>query len=302
MPTAEQSRARTIWLTALALIAFAANSLLCRLALAQPAIGKPAIDAASFSLIRLASGAMTLWLIVILSQQKTVKKSAKKFDGNWLSALMLFLYIIGFSFAYLSLSAGVGALILFGAVQATMLLAAILSGERPYHIEWLGLLLAFTGLVYLVIPGLAAPPLLGSVFMAIAGVAWGFYSLRGRGVSSPLSATTGNFIRAVPLVIIVFIIAMVFKTTHISVAGTLPAILSGALASGVGYAVWYAALRGLSAARAATLQLAVPVLAAMGGILFLSEAISLRLVIAALFILGGVGLAVLGREYLVRRS
>ncbi|MDP3307052.1 DMT family transporter [Methylotenera sp.] len=300
MPTAEQSRTRTIWLTTLALIAFAANSLLCRLALTQSFFDKPAIDAASFSLIRLASGAITLWLIVSLSQPKNAEKSAKQFDGNWLSACMLFLYMVGFSFAYLSLSAGVGALILFGAVQATMLLAAILSGERPYRVEWFGLLLALLGLIYLVLPGLAAPPLLGSVFMTIAGVAWGFYSLRGRNVTSPLSATTGNFIRAVPLVTVVFVLS--FKHVHISTAGALPAMLSGALASGVGYAIWYAALRGLSAARAATLQLAVPVLAAMGGVLFLSEAVSLRLVIAALMILGGVGLAVLGREYLTYKT
>lgn len=302
MPTAEQSNIHTISLTTLALIAFAANSILCRLALTKTSFNMPAIDAASFSLIRLASGAITLWLIVILSQQKNAEKSAKKFDGNWLSALMLFLYVVGFSFAYLSLSTGVGALILFGAVQATMLLSAIKSGERPYFIEWLGLLLALTGLVYLVLPGLAAPSLSGSAFMAIAGIAWGIYSLRGRHVTSPLSATMGNFIRAVPLVIIVFIVAMVFKTTHISVTGALPAIISGALASGVGYAVWYAALRGLSAARAATLQLAVPVLAAMGGILFLSEVISSRLVIAAFMILGGVSLAVLGRELLTYKT
>lgn len=294
MPAAGQNRTRTIWLTTLALIAFAANSLLCRLALAQPAI-----DAASFSLIRLVSGAVTLWLIVVLSKQKTAEQSAKQSAGNWLSACMLFLYVVGFSFAYLSLSAGVGALILFGAVQATMLLAAILSGERPYRVEWFGLLLALLGLIYLVLPGLAAPPLLGSAFMTVAGFAWGLYSLRGRGVTEPLAATTWNFIRAVPLAAVVFLLS--FKHIHISAAGALPAMLSGALASGVGYAIWYAALRRLSATHAATLQLTVPVLAAMGGVLFLSEAISLRLVIAALMILGGVGLAVLGREYLVRK-
>lgn len=295
MPKAEQSRTRTIWFTTLALIAFAANSLLCRLALAQPFI-----DAASFSLIRLTAGAITLWLIVVLSQQKIIEKSTNKFDGNWLSALMLFLYVVGFSFAYLSLSAGVGALILFGAVQATMLLAAIISGERPYRVEWFGLLLALLGLIYLVLPGLAAPPLLGSTFMAVAGVAWGFYSLRGRGVTSPLTETAGNFIRAVPLAAVVFVFS--FKHFHISATGAFFAILSGALASGLGYAIWYAALRGLSASRAATLQLAVPILAAVGGIFFLSETISLRLVIATLMILGGVGLAVLGQVYLIRRQ
>jgi drug/metabolite transporter (DMT)-like permease len=294
MSAAEQSRTRTIWLTSLALIAFAANSLLCRLALAQPAI-----DAASFSLIRLVSGAVTLWLIVVISQAKNAEKSAKRLDGNWLSALMLFLYVVGFSFAYLSLHTGVGALILFGMVQATMLLSAIISGERPSRMEWLGLLLALAGLVYLMLPGLAAPPLLGSMFMGIAGIAWGGYSLRGRGVTSPLAATMGNFVRAVPLAIIVFIVAIAFKTIHITATGVLPAILSGALASGVGYAVWYAALRKLTATRAATVQLAVPILAAAAGVLFLAETITLRLAIASVLILGGIAMAILGRKTLI---
>jgi drug/metabolite transporter (DMT)-like permease len=209
---------------------------------------------------------------------------------------MLFLYVAGFSFAYLSLHTGVGALILFGMVQATMLFSAIISGERPSRMEWLGLLLAIAGLVYLMLPGFAAPPLLGSIFMAIAGVAWGFYSLRGRGVNSPLAATMGNFVRAVPLAIIVFIVAIAFKTTHITVAGVLPAILSGALASGVGYAVWYAALHNLTAARAATVQLAVPILAAAAGVLFLAETITFRVVIASVLILGGIATVILSRQ------
>jgi len=287
MPKAEQSRIRTIWLTTLALVAFAANSLLCRLALAQPSI-----DAASFSLIRLLSGAITLWLIVILTRSRT----AESLGGNWLSAIFLFLYVVGFSFAYLDLSAGTGALILFGAVQATMLLSAILSGERPYFVEWFGLLLAILGLVYLILPGLTtAPSLIGSVFMVIAGVAWGIYSLRGRKTTTPLAATAGNFIRAVPLAMVVFLVS--FDHIKISVEGTLAATLSGALASGIGYTIWYAALRGLSASRAATLQLTVPVLAAIGGIFLLSEVISLRLLLSAFMILGGVALAVLEREY-----
>jgi drug/metabolite transporter (DMT)-like permease len=290
MPKAKQSRIRTIGLSTLALVAFAANSLLCRLALSQPSI-----DAASFSLIRLVSGAVTLWLIVVLSKQKTAEQFAKQSGGNWLSACMLFLYIVGFSFAYLSLSAGVGALILFGAVQATMLLAAILSGERPYFVEWFGLLLAILGLVYLILPGLTAPPLMASAFMAIAGVAWGIYSLCGRKTTTPLAATAGNFIRAVPLAMVVFLVS--FNHIQISAEGSLAAILSGAVASGIGYTIWYAALRGLSASRAATLQLTVPVLAAIGGIFLLSEAISLRLLLSAIMILGGVALAVLGREY-----
>ncbi|MDP3004680.1 DMT family transporter [Methylotenera sp.] len=285
------SQTKTIWLTILALVAFAANSLLCRLALSQPSI-----DAASFSLIRLASGAFTLWLIVTFFQNSFKNHTAEKFSGGWFSACMLFLYVAGFSFAYLSLHTGVGALILFGTVQATMLISAIVTGERPSRMEWLGLLLALGGLVYLMLPGLTAPPLLGSAFMTVAGIAWGVYSLHGRGVASPLAATTGNFVRAVPLATIVYVIAVIFKTTHISLAGAVPAIFSGALASGVGYAVWYAALRNLSATRAATLQLAVPVLAAMGGIIFLSETLSLRLTIAACMILGGIAIAIPGRK------
>ncbi len=286
MPKAEQSHMRTIWLTILALVAFAANSLLCRLALSRPSI-----DAASFSLIRVLSGAMTLWLIVVLTRSK----SNEPHGGNWLSASLLLLYVVGFSFAYLSLSTGTGALILFGTVQATMLFAAIMSGERLYFVEWFGLLLAIFGLVYLISPGLTAPPFMESAFMAIAGAAWGIYSLRGRNTTKPLAATAGNFIRAVPLALLVFLASL--KHIQISTEGILLAVTSGALASGIGYTIWYAALRGLSRSRAATLQLTVPMLAAIGGIFLLSEALSLRLLLSAIMILGGVALALLGREY-----
>ncbi len=207
---------------------------------------------------------------------------------------MLFLYAIAFSFAYLSLSAGTGALILFGSVQVTMLLVALHSGERPQLLEWLGLLFALGGLVYLVLPGLEAPSPVGSVLMMIAGIAWGVYSLRGRGVGSPLANTTGNFIRAVPLIIVVRLVLM--NDVHMTQSGILLAVLSGAIASGVGYVIWYTALAGLSATRAAIVQLSVPVLAAWGGVALLAEDVSLRLVLAGALILGGIALAIAGRR------
>jgi drug/metabolite transporter (DMT)-like permease len=284
----ETTRARTVLLTGLALAAFAANSLLCRAAL-----GRAAIDPASFSTIRLASGAATLVLIAL-----SRRRGATGVAGSWGSAALLFLYAVPFSFAYVSLGAGTGALILFGAVQATMLVAALSSGERPHRVQWLGLILALAGLAYLVMPGLAAPSTVGAVSMALAGVAWGVYSLRGRGASDPLAETAGNFARSVPLAIGVSVAA-----PHVAfhAEGTLLAVASGALASGLGYVAWYAALPALSATRAASVQLAVPVLAAAGGVLFLSERITPRLILAAILILGGVGLALTRTERRRRR-
>jgi drug/metabolite transporter (DMT)-like permease len=276
---------KTAVLTVLALVAFAANSVLCRLAL-----GRAAIDAASFSTIRLASGALTLWLIVALLK----RKSAAAPGGSWISASMLFLYAVSFSFAYLSLGAGTGALILFGSVQATMIMVGLRSGERLHAAQWLGLLLAVSGLLYLVFPGLTAPSPIGSILMSVAGIAWGVYSLRGRGASDPMTATAGNFVRSVPMALAVSV--MMLSKVQLFERGVLLAIISGSLTSGIGYVIWYAALRGLTATRAAMVQLSVPVLAALGGVVFLSEAISARLVIAAVVILGGVGLAVFRRE------
>jgi drug/metabolite transporter (DMT)-like permease len=267
------------------MVAFASNSLLNRLAL-----GQESIDAVSYTTIRLLSGALALWLIAYFQR----KREGPAVRGNWISAAMLFLYAIAFSFAYLSLSAGTGALILFGSVQVTMILAALRSGERPQLLEWLGVLLALSGLVYLVLPGLRAPSPLGSALMAMAGVAWGVYSLRGRGSRSPLADTAGNFIRAVPLVFAVRIVTL--DGVHLSQSGVLLAVLSGAVASGLGYVIWYAALAGLTATRAAIVQLSVPVLAAWGGVALLAEEITLRLILAGLFILGGIALAIAGRR------
>lgn len=274
---------KTLAYTTLALAAFAANSVFCRLALAPAAI-----DAASFTTIRLVSGAVMLMLLAAVRREPPAVAGRR--DGT--SAALLFLYAVAFSFAYVGLSVGTGALILFGAVQGTMISAALRSGERPHPLQWIGLALALAGLVYLVAPGLTAPPLGRSLLMAVAGVAWGVYSLRGRGAVSPLVDTTHNFVYAVPLALGVNLIAL--GDLRISAEGALLAVLSGALASGVGYVVWYAALRGLTALRAATVQLAVPALAAAAGVVFLSEPVTLRLLVAAGVILGGVGLALTG--------
>ncbi|MEM9164557.1 MAG: DMT family transporter [Cyanobacteria bacterium P01_F01_bin.4] len=276
---------KTPLLTGLTLIAFAGNSLLTRMAL-----GADSIDAASFMTLRLGSGAVMLLAITALSPGKPTKA----IQGQWTAALMLFLYAVTFSFSYLQLSAGTGALILFGSVQVTMILVALKQGEKPKRLEWVGLLLALTGLAYLVSPGLAAPPVVGSGLMAIAGIAWGVYSLLGRGAKDPVANTTANFVKAVPLALGVSLVSL--PSLHVSLPGVVLALLSGALASGVGYALWYAALRGLTATRAATVQLSVPVLASVGGILFLQEALSLRLGLAALMILGGIGIAMAGHQ------
>ena len=280
-----QPRYLTVLYTSFTMIAFASNSILNRLAL-----GQGSIDAVSYTTVRLMAGALTLWLISSLQRNSP----EPKFRGNAVSAFMLFLYAIAFSFAYLSLSAGTGALLLFGTVQVAMILVALRTGERPQLLEWLGVLLALGGLVYLVMPGLKAPSLLGSTLMMMAGIAWGLYSLRGRGTASPLADTAGNFIRAVPLIIAVRLITL--NNMQILQSGILLAVLSGAVASGLGYVIWYAALRGLTATRAAIVQLSVPVLAAWGGIAFLAEEISLRLILAGALILGGIALAITGRR------
>ncbi len=265
------------------MIAFAGNSLLCRAALKQTGI-----DAASFTLIRILSGALALWLIIRLRQ------SAKATTGAWLSALALFAYAAAFSFAYKSLSAGTGALLLFGAVQATMILWAMHKGERLRARQLIGLALAVGGLVLLVFPGLSAPPLGGSALMLGAGVAWGVYSLRGKAAGDPFSATAGNFIRAIPFAALLSI--ALFPSAQVDRAGVLYAIFSGALASGLGYVIWYTVLPALKAASAATVQLSVPVLAATGGILLLGEPLTARFLLAAGAVLGGIALVVIERR------
>jgi drug/metabolite transporter (DMT)-like permease len=275
--------ARIFILTLWAMIAFAGNSLLCRAALKQTSI-----DAASFTFIRIFSGAAALWLIM------KMHGAAWKEAGNWSSALALFAYAAAFSFAYNSLSAGTGALLLFGAVQATMILWGFRRGERLHTIQIVGLVVAVTGLVVLLLPGLSAPPLSGSILMLGAGVAWGIYSLRGKGEKNPVSATAGNFLRAVPLAAIVSI--MLFPWARLDRAGIGYAVISGAIASGLGYVIWYTALSGLKAASAATVQLSVPVLAATGGILLLGEPITFRYLIASIAVLGGIALVIIEKN------
>jgi drug/metabolite transporter (DMT)-like permease len=276
---------KTLFLTLLALTAFAANSVLCRLALEGGAI-----DASSFTGVRLVSGAATLWVISLLQNQRQLPGTS----GSWTSATLLFLYAVCFSFAYMSLSIGTGALILFGAVQATMITAAFWSGERPSMLQIAGVFIAIAGLVYLVLPGVTAPSPMGSALMSIAGVSWGFYSLKGRGQVAPLSSTTGNFARSVPLAIGSAFLLYFLSDIRFSWVGFFLAVASGALASGLGYVVWYSALRKLTAVEAAAVQLSVPILAAIAGLVFLSESISFRLVLSAVLILGGVGIALSG--------
>ncbi|HEV8336593.1 MAG TPA: DMT family transporter [Candidatus Polarisedimenticolia bacterium] len=274
--------ARTAVLTVLALTAFAANSVLCRLALRGSAI-----DAGSFTALRLASGAAALGLLTALRGHHGP-------GGSWNEALLLFLYAAAFSFAYLRLSAGTGALVLFASVQITMIAAGHRLGERPGRFEWAGLALAFGGLVGLLLPGWTAPSWAGLGLMGAAGIAWGGYSLRGRGQKEVLIATRGNFTRAVVPALGVGL--LVWPSSRWSVRGALLAVVSGALTSGLGYVLWYAALQGLTATRAAIVQLAVPVLVAMAGVLFLSEGITLRLALSSGLILAGIGLAILGRR------
>lgn len=277
------SNARIVALTSLAMIAFAGNSLLCRVALKDTGI-----DAASFTAIRLISGALILGLVV------RARSGAHAGQGNWLSAFALFTYAAGFSFAYLSLPAATGALLLFGAVQATMIGYGIWAGERLLKPQLLGLALALGGLVGLLLPGLSAPPLSGSLLMLLAGVAWGIYSLRGKGRGDPTRVTAGNFLRAVPIAAVLS--AVMLKDASVDGAGFWYAVASGALASGLGYAIWYTALPGLKATNAATVQLSVPVIAALGGIVFLGEPISLRLALASAAILGGIALVILQKQ------
>jgi drug/metabolite transporter (DMT)-like permease len=275
-------RHRLFLLTLLALVAFAGNSLLCRLALKGTGI-----DPASFTSIRIASGALTLWLIV------RWRDGSQPLAGSWGSALALFAYAAAFSFSYVSLTAATGALLLFGAVQATMIGYGRWRGDRLRGWQPAGFVLAVAGLVGLLLPGLQAPPLHGSLLMLLAGIAWGVYSLRAKGSGDPLRVTAGNFVRAIALTAALSLATL--SSARLDAAGVACAIASGALASGVGYAVWYTALTALKTASAATVQLSVPVLAALGGIVFLDEPVTLRLLLASAAVLGGIALVVLDK-------
>lgn len=266
-------------LVALALVAFAGNSLLARLALREGGM-----DAASFTGLRLASGAAVLWALAAWQRRSEAG------HGSWSSALALFVYAAAFSLAYVDLQAGAGALLLFGAVQVTMVGHGLWAGERLSAWQWLGLALALAGLAGLLLPGLSAPPPGPALLMLAAGVAWGVYSLQGRGAGDPVRVSAGNFLRTLPFAAAFALLTL--GNVRLDGAGVAYALASGALASGLGYAVWYTALPSLRASTAASLQLAVPLLVALAGVAFLGEAPTLRLALAAGAILGGVALVV----------
>ena len=281
---------RVFFLTLIAVCSFASNSLLCRFALRQTRI-----DAATFTFVRIFSGAVVLFLVTSIRHRVSVSQIVTRLflkeSGTWLSAVSLILYTAAFTFAYNTLSAGTGALLLFGTVQATMILWGVSQGEKLHRRQLFGLALAFTGLVVLLFPGLAAPPVRGAILMIGAGVAWGVYSLRGKHEKNPVNATAGNFLCALPFAVVLCLVTL--SSLRFDRAGITCAVVSGAITSGLAYIFWYKAVSALRAASAATVQLAVPVLTATGGILFLGEPITLRYVVASAAILGGIALVVL---------
>ena len=306
--------------TIFALLAFAGNSVLCRMAL-----GENTIDAASFTVIRLISAIVILFVFLLL--EKVFKKQTEASNpqvsisklstskGSWFAASLLFIYAVTFSYGYVSLDTGVGALILFGAVQITMVVAGLISGNKLHYSEWLGLLIAFAGFVYLVIPSLTSPSLTGFILMTVSGIAWGLYTLIGRHSKQAINDTAYNFLRTTPFVfVLIFAVFAVVPSTpdfsvgsatdmqsnnafYLTVEGVMLAVLSGAIASGLGYAVWYIAIAGLSVTQAAVVQLFVPVVAAVGGVIFTSEVITLRLVESSVLVLGGIFIVIFGRQY-----
>jgi drug/metabolite transporter (DMT)-like permease len=286
---------KTLLLTSLALIAFAANSVLCRLAL-----GEGAIDAAGFTIVRMVSAVLVLLILVTVMKNVNRKASSSVSmlvsKGSWTASIMLFVYAVAFSFAYQSLDTGTGALILFGAVQITMLLVSVVTGTRLRLLEWVGIAGAFSGFVYLVLPQVSTPSLTGFILMTLSGVAWGFYSVLGRNSKNPLMDTHYNFLRS--LVFVLVLLAFSFQTLHTTFNGVLYAVLSGGIMSGLGYTVWYMALKRLAATHAAVVQLLVPVIAAIGGVIFVAEDITMRLMISGIMILGGILLVVLAKPKL----
>ena len=271
---------KPILLTVLAMLAFAANSILCRMAL-----GDQLIDAASFTSIRLVSGVIFLVLVLLVRDS-----SLKNHRIDFTASAALFTYAVCFSFAYLELSTGTGALILFGTVQITIVTFGVLQGDRPGVLAWTGIALACSGLAYLVSPGVSAPSISGAILMVTAGLAWGVYTFRGKGITDPIAATTWNFIGTVPLTLVASTVFL--PALDLQLPGILLAILSGALASGAGYVIWYAALPYLRPTSAAAVQLSVPMIAAFGGVIFMAEPLSLRLIISSIAILGGLALVI----------
>lgn len=270
---------KLVLLAALAMTAFAANSLLCRMALVETDI-----DPASFTFWRLVSGALMLTVLVVMRNQKPLK------EGNLASAVALFVYAAGFSFAYISMTTGAGALLLFGAVQVTMISWGLFKGERMSTLQWGGFLLALVGLILLLLPNAAVPQLSSALMMLAAGIAWGVYSLKGKGAKFPIEATAGNFIRSTPLALVLLLIFWPGGEFHAE--GMAYAVASGAIASALGYALWYSILVHIAAIKAATLQLSVPVLAVFAGWLFLDEPVTLRIILSSLAVIGGVAMVI----------
>ena len=276
---------KTILYTTIALLAFAANSVICRYALKDNAI-----DPGMFTSIRLSSGALILVILVFASKERRNEKS----KGSWVSAAMLFLYAAAFSYAYVSLETGIGALIIFGVVQITMISSSIISGYKLSLIEWLGIILALSGFLYLLLPGASAPSLTGFLLMTLSGIGWGIYSLRGKNSKHPLVDTAYNFLRSLPFLVLLFY--FLAQESHFTTEGVFLALLSGIVTSGLGYTIWYLALRDLNSIQASIVQLLVPVLAAIGGIIFIGEFISFRLTASSLMILGGIVLLILKKN------
>lgn len=276
---------KTFSYTFLALVAFAGNSLICRIALKESAI-----EPAMFTGIRLISGAMALILIVFITNKSHKKKS----KGSWFSAVMLFLYAAAFSYAYVSLETGTGALILFGSVQITMIAYSLASGKKMSAMEWLGVIMALFGFLYLMLPGAETPSLSGFILMTISGIGWGTYSILGKTTKNPLQDTAYNFLRTIPFLLL--LLYFIMQENHYNTKGILLALFSGVVTSGLGYIIWYAALKGLTTIQASIVQLFVPVLAAVGGFLFVNEVISLRLLVSALLILGGILLLIIKKR------
>ena len=284
------SRLRLLALTVLALLAFAGNSLLCRAALRQTSV-----DPATFTAVRIASGALALGLLAAWRRRQQSQATVRG-AGSWRAAIALLAYAASFSYAYLSLSASTGALLLFGSVQATMIGWGFWRGERLRVVQGLGLVIASGGLLTLLWPGLSAPPWQGTLLMTVAGVAWGAYSLLGRGAGDPLMVTAGNFRRAAWPAIVLALPAIAQASQGVDAAGLGLALASGALTSGIGYAIWYAALPHLKATQAATAQLGVPVIASLAAVPLLGESMTARLVFATLAVVCGIALAIVPRR------
>lgn len=281
-----QTLLKTSLLSSLALVAFAANSVLCRFAL-----GSERIDASSFTIIRMLSGAFVLFLILGTKGHK--KGTLSK--GSWSASFMLLLYAISFSYAYLSIDTGTGALILFGSVQLTMIFVSLLSGTRLHVSEWVGVVIAFSGFIYLILPNITAPSMIGFILMTLSGISWGLYTLIGRGSKNPLMDTAYNFLRTLPFIALLAL--MTLNNATFTNEGILLALISGGITSGIGYTIWYIALRGLNAIQASVIQLLVPVIAAIGGVIFVSESMTSRLIISTCIVLCGIFIVVLGKQH-----